>query len=207
MKMSTLIETAPFLQTVTEVETVPPLLETAVLSCNIDIIITLCLSGHDPNTPNKDGHSPLTIASKRTNATIVRILLDAGGNVDGVDNLGFAHLYHAIYHNRLDIVQLLIERGCSKHFHNVITYTELAAKCGHVKIVKLLISSGFDAIMYNPIYLFNFLSSNKSAIKSFNEIVQVLDKWPATMLLIVFDELQVLNLMDPTSFLDFAEFL
>lgn len=203
--MSTLIETAPLLQSATLIKTVP-LLESAVLTRNIDFIIRLCELGHDPNNPNKDGQSPLTIASKRTNAAIVRILLDAGGNVDGVDNLGFAHLYHAIYHNRLDIVQLLIDRGCNKHFRNVITYTELAAKCGHVDIVKLLISNGFVATMYHPIYLFNFLSSLKTAIISFNEIVQVLDKWPTTMLLIVFDELQVLNLMDPTSFLDFAEF-
>jgi len=200
--MSTLIETAPLLESAKTV----PLLESAVLARNIDFIIRLCQLGHDPNEQNKDGQSPLTIASKRANATIVRILLDAGGHVDGVDNLGFAHLYHAIYHNRLDIVQLLIERGCNKHFRNVITYTELAAKCGHVDIVKLLISNGFFATMYHPIYLFNFLSSNKWAIISFNEIVQVLDKWPTTMLLIVFDELQVLNLMDPTSFLDFAEF-
>jgi ankyrin repeat protein len=200
--MSTLIETAPLLQSAKTV----PLLESAVLARNIDFIIRLCEFGHDPNEQNKDGQSPLTIASKRTNAAIVRILLDAGGNVDGVDNLGFAHLYHAIYHNRLDIVQLLIDRGCNKHFRNVITYTELAAKCGHVDIVKLLISNGFFATMYHPIYLFNFLSSNKWAIISFNEIVQVLDKWQTTMLLIVFDELQVLNLMDPTSFLDFAEF-
>jgi ankyrin repeat protein len=191
--MSTIIESAP-------------LLETAVLSRNIDKIKTLCQLGHDPNEQNKDGQSPLTIASKRTNATIVRILLDAGGNVDGVDNYGFAHLYHAIYHNRVDIVQLLIDRGCNEHFRNVITYTELAAKCGHVDIVKLLISSGFEAMMYNPIHLFNFLSSNKSAMIRFNEIVQVLNKWPTTMLLIVSDELQVLHLMDPTSFLDFAEF-
>lgn len=192
--MSTIIESAP-------------LLETAVLSRNIETIITLCQFGHDPNEQNKDGHSPLTIASKRTNSNIVRILLDAGGNVDGVDNLGFAHLYHAIYHNRVDIVQLLIERGCCKHFRNVLNYTELAARCGHVDIVKLLISNGFEATVHAEIYLYNFLSSSKSAIISFNEIVQVLDKWPATMLLIVFDELQVLHLMDPTSLLDFADFL
>ena len=192
--MSTIIESAP-------------LLETAVLSRNIDAIKTLCKLGHDPNEQNKDGHSPLTIASKRTNSNIVRILLDAGGNVDGVDNLGFAHLYHAIYHNRVDIVQILIERGCSKHFRDALTYVELAVKCGHVNIVKLLLSKGFDANMRHPICLFNFLSLSKSANKNFKEIEQVLDKWPATMLLIVFDELQVLNLMDPTSFIEYAEFL
>ena len=192
--MSTLIDDAP-------------LLETAVLSRSIDMVTRLCELGHHPNTPNKDGQTPLTIASKRTNATIVRILLDAGGNVDGEDNHGFAHLYHAIYHNRVHIVQLLIERGCNKHFRNVLNYTELAARCGHVDIVKLLISNGFDATVHAEIYLYNFLSSSKSAIISFNEIVQVLDKWPATMLLIVFDELQVLNLMDPTSFLEYTEFL
>ena len=204
--MSSIIESAPLLQSTKVIKTVP-LLESAVLTHNVKFIISLCHLGHDPNEQNKDGQSPLTIASKRTNANIVRILLDAGGNVDGVDNLGFAHLYHAIYHNRLDIVQLLIDRGCSKHFRNVITYTELAAKCGHVNVVKLLISNGFTAVMLHPIHLFNFLSSSKSAMISFNEIVQVLDKWPATMLLIVFDELQVLNLMDPTSFLEYAEFL
>ena len=183
------------------------LIETAVISRNIDTIKTLCELGHDPNTYTEDSQSTLTIASKRTNAEIVRILLDAGGNVNGVDSLGFAHVYHAIYHNKLDIIELLIDRGCSKHFKDVLTYVELAVKCGHVNIVKLLLSKGFDPNMHHPIYLFNFLSLSKSANKNFNEIVQVLDKWPATMLLIVFDELQVLHLMDPTSFLDFAEFL
>ena len=203
--MSTLIESAPLLQSTKVIKTVP-LLESAVLTQNVTFIISLCQLGHDPNKPNKDGKTPLTIASKTTNANIVRILLDAGGDVDGVDNFGFAHLYHAIYHNRLDIVQLLIDRGCSKHFRDVITYTELAAKCGHVEVVKMLISNGFDAVMRHPVYLFNFLSSSKSAMIGFNEIVQVLEKWPATMLLIIFDELQVLNSMDPASFLDFAEF-
>lgn len=183
-------------------------LHSAVLSGNKNSIITLCELGHNPNEYTEDGQTALIIACKKTNANIVGILLDAcGGNVDGKDKLGFAPLYHAIYLNKLDIIQLLIDRGCSKHFRDVFTYVELAIKCGHIEVVKLLLSIGFDATMHHPVYLFSFLSTSPTATRRFDEIVQVLDKWSTTMLLIIFDELEVLGSMDPTSFHDFAQYL
>jgi ankyrin repeat protein len=180
----------------------------AVLPGNKNSVITLGDAGHNPNEYDDDGQTALIIACKKTNANIVGNLLDAcGGNVNGKDKLGFAPLYHAIYHNKVDIIQLLINRGCSKHFRDVFTYVELAMKCGHTDVVKLLLSLGFAATMHHPVNLFSFLSTSTVATRRFNEIVQVLDKWSTTMLLIVFDELQVLGSMDPTSFYDFAQYL
>ena len=54
----------------------------AVNECHTDILERLLKHGADPNCANNAGESPLCVAAKYNFVAIVRMLLDAGADVD-----------------------------------------------------------------------------------------------------------------------------
>ena len=71
-------------------------------------------AGAPLNQVNTDGETPLLVAAKRGYERIVRILLDAGANLDTRKAPLFATaLYWAVARGHTDIALLLIERGAN----------------------------------------------------------------------------------------------
>ena len=54
----------------------------AVNECHTEIVKRLLRHGADPNCANNAGESPLSVAAKYNFSAIVRMLLDAGADVD-----------------------------------------------------------------------------------------------------------------------------
>ncbi|KAJ5514961.1 hypothetical protein N7463_004513 [Penicillium fimorum] len=66
--------------------------------------------GYDPNATDMSGHTPLSLAVRRGNASVVTALIKAGASVNTVDNSGRAPLHWAIRHRRFDVFELLLDQ-------------------------------------------------------------------------------------------------
>ena len=72
--------------------------------------------------------TPLTSAAQAGNIIGLQLLLDAGAQVNAPDcnpGLGYTALHHAAMQGKVDVVQLLLEKGansqnCSKHGLTVV---------------------------------------------------------------------------------------
>ena len=74
-----------------------------------------------------NGDTALTIACKQSNnGALIKIMIDNGANVNHTDTNNFSPLYHAIFKNNIEAVELLIAKGCNKFFNNSYWYTKLA---------------------------------------------------------------------------------
>ncbi|KAJ5385425.1 hypothetical protein N7517_003336 [Penicillium concentricum] len=66
--------------------------------------------GHDPNTTDMSGHTPLSLAVRRGNINVATALIKVGASLNTVDNSGRAPLHWAIRHRRLDVFKLLLDQ-------------------------------------------------------------------------------------------------
>ncbi len=89
----------------------------------------------------------LITAVKSGDINTVRLSLDRGAAVDGVDQLGVTALCHAVRRGELAIVQLLLERGADAGFRigdGGITPLMIAVIGGDLEICRLLVRAGAD---------------------------------------------------------------
>jgi len=91
----------------------------------------------------KDIDSALQVSAKRGHIDIVKILLNAGANINQSDTDGFSPLHHASNNNHFAIIKELVERGVDIHNTTVArTPIELAVSNGYLNIVKYLYEHG-----------------------------------------------------------------
>jgi hypothetical protein len=150
-------------------------------------------------------------ASENGNLEIVKLLLDNGAAVNGVDSTGMTALMLAAERGHLQIVILLLDNGAAVNGVDStgMTALMLAAEAGHLQIVILLLNSG--ANIYNkttvvgegvvPINALEFAIEN-----GHTDVAEVLDKWDETKAIIPLQELNVLSELDPSSFIDMKEY-
>ncbi|KAG9389962.1 Protein tyrosine kinase [Carpediemonas membranifera] len=84
---------------------------------------------------------------------IIRRLLEAGANVDGVDQEGDTALICAAMKNQASTVRLLLEGGCNINARrrNGSTAAFIAAEKGETEILEILIGAGADTSIPNVI--------------------------------------------------------
>jgi ankyrin repeat protein len=86
------------------------------------------------------GNTPLKVVAVRGDLHAARLLLDAGAEVNAVNEDGFTALHHAASHGHTEIVALLLERGAFLEARNADGRTplELARLLGKHDVVGLL---------------------------------------------------------------------
>ena len=88
------------------------------------------------------GCSPLWQAPQNGNVAIVKVLIDAGGNVNQATTTdGVSPLWMASYKGNVDLVEVLLEAGgnINQHANNKATPIIIASLKGHTEVVRLLV--------------------------------------------------------------------
>jgi len=101
----------------------------------------------NPNAVNEFGAMPLTEAARLNDDMLVKMLLEAGAKVDSANPDDETALMLAIKNGSLPMTETLVKAGANvnriEKFHNQ-TPLIYAAACGHIGIVKLLLSRDAD---------------------------------------------------------------
>jgi hypothetical protein len=117
--------------------------------------------GVNLNAKNELGHTPLSLAARSNqlkvgksalscavfmgNAKVAQALLEAGADVNIIDNLGQTPLIYAVSSNYPYIVQLLVDAGARIGTLDGVTggtAADLAVSLGHHSIVQILLKAG-----------------------------------------------------------------
>ncbi|TWW08189.1 hypothetical protein E3A20_26810, partial [Planctomyces bekefii] len=116
-------------------------------------IVSLLVAGHSPNELNSAGMGPLHYAAARRNIEAVRILLDAGANINADPSTDFPSAIHmAAQGGSLEILQLLIHKGADINtiwFLNGHTALYEATFQVRPEVVEFLLANGADTAAVN----------------------------------------------------------
>ncbi|KAF0717090.1 Aste57867_2499 [Aphanomyces stellatus] len=95
---------------------------------------------------DKDGWTPLYIASWNGHMDVVKLLLTKGANVNHAEKDGWTPLYIASMYGRVAIVTLLLANGAlvDKATHSGATALNIAAEEGNVEVAAILLTNGAD---------------------------------------------------------------
>ncbi|MFB7892159.1 ankyrin repeat domain-containing protein [Microbacterium sp. NPDC056044] len=110
-----------------------------------DVVIAALEAGGDLTVTNRFGGIALIPASERGHVSTVRLLIDAGSNLDHVNNLGWTALHEAIVlgdggARHLEIVRMLLDAGANPRLPDGdgVPPRELARREGYEEIVGAL---------------------------------------------------------------------
>jgi ankyrin repeat protein len=95
----------------------------------------------DVNQRGVYGNTPLKIATVRGDIDAVRVLLDAGAEVDAVVEEGCTVLWYASAFNHPEIVRILLDHGASLETRNILldqTPLEAAQRRGLREVEEIL---------------------------------------------------------------------
>lgn len=123
-----------------------PLCE-AANSGNIAEVRKLIANGKDINTDtvNRYGRSPLVLATRKGHIEVVKVLLDAGANINTAGDRGNTALIYAALYNEVEIAKLLLSNNPDVHVVNKPgkTALEYATQKGHTEIAAMIRVYGY----------------------------------------------------------------
>lgn len=103
------------------------------------------LAGVDMERPiNKLGQTPLHLASKNGDLELVRVLVNAGVNIDGYDQNQNTPLKLAATYGKIEVVRFLVSKGAKIDHANYYSVTPLmsAIFSDRLDVVKFLLQAG-----------------------------------------------------------------
>ena len=117
------------------------LLSAAIDSGNLEMAGVLLELGANPNTREDLGYPIIERAAREGKIEVVRLLVDAGADVDGS-----AALWTAIDHGHTEVVRLLVEAGADVNpkdpWNQGSSFLTLAKLSGNPEIVQILADAG-----------------------------------------------------------------
>lgn len=181
---------------------------------------------HTINYENRHSESSLAMVAytRHSRVDIAEILLDNGAEINTQNSGGWSPLMLACglsipekeeyqydleeeFSNKIAIVKLFLDRGADINHLGENHQTAImiaAAKYKSAELVKLLVSRGADINVQNRD---GYSAIMEASHFGYTEVVEVLEKWPVTMAIILLQELRCYHLLVDMSYLiDFIEF-
>jgi len=95
--------------------------------------------GANVDSRDRDGWTPLIMASRYEKREVARLLLDHGADVDAQMRGHYTALFWASYNGDFEMVRLLLERGANADVRdaNGQTPRQIAVQAGYHRIVEL----------------------------------------------------------------------
>ena len=110
-----------------------------------EAMITLLENGHNLNSKDSYGRTPLSWAAENGHEAVVKLLLEKGAELETKDkDYGQTPLSYAASRGHEALVKLLLEKGAElkTKSNNGQTPLSYAAENGHEAVVKLLLEKG-----------------------------------------------------------------
>jgi ankyrin repeat protein len=112
--------------------------------------VSLLLQRTDVNVQDKDGYTPLFLATRSDNIHMLAGLISRGADINVKNKLGNTPLYEAVRRANVDMVKLLCNKGADVNIQNIYGWTPLHLAVGIRKeIVQYLVASGADINLRN----------------------------------------------------------
>jgi ankyrin repeat protein len=110
---------------------------------NLTVARILLAIGIDGDEPLPGRLPALHVHAFDGHDSMVRLMLDAGANIESRDKLGWAPLHFAVYGGQLTTVELLIERGANVNAQgDCRTPYQVAVQHQQNRIARLLVAHG-----------------------------------------------------------------
>lgn len=181
---------------------------------NKNICELLLNRGANANDPDYQLYSPLMEAAYDGHLEVLILLLDRGADINAKGEEGDSALFWGCQEGKGEIVKILLDRGCEIYDVNNLgcNCLHIASIGGHKEIVQLLLSRGVNA--HDRITGgFTALSVTKDELtqsggnEGHANVIDIIEKWSATMWVIVLEYLGVYNYLDATSLEDIFEYI
>ena len=150
----------------------------------------------DINARNKKGETALYIATENNNKYVTELLLNYNADVNIKCKYNISPLHNACENGCLFTVKTLLNKKAEINCIDVFNYYPIQnainkgperLREAHIDIVRLLLSKGS-----------NIRLENINNIKN-NYIIDIINKWPTTMIIIMLQELSLYNEIDDLS--------
>lgn len=118
----------------------------AVNTNNVSIVLEYLKQDGDPNLKEKEMETPLImLAASKGFTTMVRILMNAGADINAKNAVGWPVLIEASAHGHTEIVQMLLQSGADVNesdFASGMTALMTASRFGGIETVQTLLQAG-----------------------------------------------------------------